>query len=55
MCFFSNAVSDETINAVAVTSEEGRNHLWEKTKGAFTYLFQHHFDDVRVIHILTKV
>lgn len=36
---------DENLDVVALPVEEGRDNLWAKTKVAFKYVYEHHFDD----------
>ncbi|CAG0884007.1 unnamed protein product, partial [Darwinula stevensoni] len=37
--------SDSSLPAIALPVGEGREHLWEKTREAFRYIYQHHFQD----------
>lgn len=43
---YSNNFIDPTLPSVALPNvEEGRDFLWAKTKEAFKYVYQHHFDE----------
>lgn len=35
---------DEELPTVALHVEEGRDHLWAKTKKAFTHVYDHYLD-----------
>lgn len=37
---------DDTLPAIALPVKEGRNHLWAKTKEAFSYVYKHYIDQV---------
>ena len=36
---------DSKLGAVSLKVPEGRNHLWEKTKLAFQYIYENHLND----------
>ncbi|XP_071549546.1 glycoprotein-N-acetylgalactosamine 3-beta-galactosyltransferase 1-like isoform X2 [Panulirus ornatus] len=42
---FISSEEDKTLGAVAVEVNEGRDHLWEKTKAAFMYVYNNHYND----------
>lgn len=42
---FSLIILDEELNSIALPVEEGRNNLWLKTKEAFKYIYENHFDE----------
>jgi glycoprotein-N-acetylgalactosamine 3-beta-galactosyltransferase len=42
---FMSSVEDPELGSVALPVQEGRNHLWAKTKEAFKYIYQHHIDE----------
>ncbi|KAK8376663.1 hypothetical protein O3P69_009939 [Scylla paramamosain] len=42
---FISSVEDKELGTVAVNVGEGRNHLWEKTKAAFSYVYTNHYND----------
>nr|XP_053638133.1 glycoprotein-N-acetylgalactosamine 3-beta-galactosyltransferase 1-like [Cherax quadricarinatus] len=37
--------TDKELGAVALKVGEGRDHLWEKTKAAFIYIYNNHYND----------
>jgi glycoprotein-N-acetylgalactosamine 3-beta-galactosyltransferase len=37
--------SDETLDIIKLPVEEGRVNLWGKTKAAFKYAFENHYED----------
>ncbi|CAG0899538.1 unnamed protein product, partial [Darwinula stevensoni] len=43
---FGSSQEDSSLPTLALTRQEGRNHLWEKTREAFMYVYQHFLDDV---------
>ncbi|XP_063709183.1 glycoprotein-N-acetylgalactosamine 3-beta-galactosyltransferase 1-like [Culicoides brevitarsis] len=42
---FMSSAKDDVLDAVALPVEEGRGHLWEKTKEAFKYIYKNHLND----------
>ncbi|CAG0902935.1 unnamed protein product [Darwinula stevensoni] len=42
---FMSSVNDSSLPAIALPVGEGREHLWEKTREAFRYIYQRHFQD----------
>lgn len=42
---FISSEEDKELGTVAVNVGEGRNHLWEKTKAAFSYVYNNHYND----------
>ena len=42
---FMSSVYDPKLGTIALPVNEGRNNLWDKTKEAFKYIYQHHLDD----------
>ncbi|KAF2363220.1 Fringe-like [Trinorchestia longiramus] len=42
---FMSSQTDKALNAVAVIDGEGKNRLWEKTKAAFQYIYEHHLEE----------
>ncbi|CAG9812858.1 unnamed protein product [Phaedon cochleariae] len=42
---FMSSKADESLPVVTLPVEEGRNNLWGKTKHAFEYIYNNHFDD----------
>ncbi|XP_042207567.1 glycoprotein-N-acetylgalactosamine 3-beta-galactosyltransferase 1-like isoform X3 [Homarus americanus] len=42
---FMSSEEDKELGAVALEVGEGRDHLWEKTKAAFIYIYNNHFED----------
>lgn len=44
LLFMSTSV-DVELGSVALPVKEGRDPLWDKTKNAFQYVYNHHFDD----------
>ncbi|CAO1358115.1 unnamed protein product [Diamesa tonsa] len=42
---FMSSETDLELGAVALPVDEGRNTLWDKTKSAFQYVYQNHYDD----------
>ncbi|XP_043218919.1 glycoprotein-N-acetylgalactosamine 3-beta-galactosyltransferase 1-like isoform X2 [Amphibalanus amphitrite] len=42
---FMSTVEDPELPSVKLDVEEGRNFLWAKTKEAFRYVYEHHWDD----------
>ncbi|XP_045536498.1 glycoprotein-N-acetylgalactosamine 3-beta-galactosyltransferase 1 isoform X2 [Papilio machaon] len=42
---FMSTVEDSSLPAVKLPVEEGRDHLWAKTKAAFRYVYEHHRRD----------
>ncbi|XP_037026163.1 glycoprotein-N-acetylgalactosamine 3-beta-galactosyltransferase 1-like isoform X2 [Bradysia coprophila] len=45
LIFMSSEEDPELSSVVALNVEEGRDHLWAKTKEAFKYIYQHHLDE----------
>lgn len=44
LLFMSSEV-DSDLDSIALPVKEGRAPLWDKTKHAFLYIYQHHFND----------
>ena len=42
---FMSSETDLELGAVALPVNEGRDNLWDKTKSAFQYVYQNHYDD----------
>ncbi|XP_047475295.1 glycoprotein-N-acetylgalactosamine 3-beta-galactosyltransferase 1-like isoform X2 [Penaeus chinensis] len=42
---FISSEEDKELGAVALEVGEGRDHLWEKTKAAFVYVYNNHYKD----------
>ena len=42
---FMSSVFDPDLPAVGLPVTEGRDNLWTKTRAAFQYIYDHHFDD----------
>lgn len=42
---FMSSVYDPTLPSVSLDVEEGREHLWAKTKQSFDYVYRHHLQD----------
>jgi len=42
---FMSSKADADLGAVALPVGEGRDNLWDKTKSAFQYVYQNHFDE----------
>ena len=42
---FMSSQSDLDLPAVGLPVSEGRDNLWTKTRAAFQYIYDHHFDD----------
>lgn len=42
---FMSSVKDNELGSVALPVHEGRDPLWDKTKHAFMYIYQHHFHE----------
>lgn len=42
---FMSSQLDEELQTIALPVEEGRQHLWYKTKLALKYIYDHHFED----------
>jgi len=42
---FISSKADAELGAIALPVNEGRNNLWDKTKSAFQYVYQNHFDE----------
>lgn len=41
----NNYCADMSLPTVKIPVQEGRNYLWGKTKGAFRYVYEHHFKE----------
>jgi len=37
--------ADTSLPTVKIPVKEGRNYLWSKTKEAFRYVYEHHFEE----------
>jgi glycoprotein-N-acetylgalactosamine 3-beta-galactosyltransferase len=44
LIFMSSEKNDE-LEAVALPVSEGRDHLWDKTREAFKYIYDHHLEE----------
>uniref|UniRef100_A0A2P2I6U7 Glycoprotein-N-acetylgalactosamine 3-beta-galactosyltransferase 1 n=1 Tax=Hirondellea gigas TaxID=1518452 RepID=A0A2P2I6U7_9CRUS len=42
---FVSSKEDPELGSIAATQDEGREYLWQKTKNAFQYIYQHHLQD----------
>ncbi|XP_005092719.1 glycoprotein-N-acetylgalactosamine 3-beta-galactosyltransferase 1 [Aplysia californica] len=42
---FMSSKKNGELPAIALKVQEGRNHLWAKTKEGFKYVYEHHFND----------
>ncbi|KAK4320648.1 hypothetical protein Pmani_008481 [Petrolisthes manimaculis] len=42
---FISSEEDKELGTVALNVGEGRDHLWEKTKAAFVYVYNNHYND----------
>ena len=42
---FMSSRSDSELPTVRLNVSEGRDNLWAKTKNAFRYVYQHHFEE----------
>ena len=42
---FMSTTEDPSLPTVALPVREGREHLWDKTKAAFQYIYDNHLDD----------
>ena len=42
---FMSSETDLELGSIALPVNEGRDNLWDKTKSAFQYVYQNHFDD----------
>ncbi|CAO1369060.1 unnamed protein product [Diamesa hyperborea] len=42
---FMSSETDLELGSVALPVNEGRDNLWDKTKSAFQYVYQNHYDD----------
>ena len=42
---FMSSETDMELGTIALPVNEGRNNLWDKTKSAFQYVYQNHYDD----------
>ena len=42
---FMSSIADGELPTVKLQVVEGRDNLWGKTKNAFTYVYQNHFED----------
>ena len=42
---FMSSKADVELGTIAMPEFEGRNHLWGKTKHAFSYIYYNHYDE----------
>ena len=42
---FMSSINDPDLPSVRLNVSEGRDNLWAKTKNAFTYVYNNHFED----------
>ena len=42
---FISSETDMELGTIALPVNEGRNNLWDKTKSAFQYVYQNHYDE----------
>lgn len=42
---FMSSKTDLELDAIALPVDEGRTSLWDKTKSAFQYVYQNHYED----------
>lgn len=37
--------TDPVLNTIVLPVEEGRSHLWDKTRHAYSYIYEHHLNE----------
>ena len=42
---FNPILADDQLGSIALPVDEGRDHLWDKTKMAFSYIHKHHMNE----------